>query len=99
MPILQPRDSKEEFAKRRDEIYERDIRPRVEATHTGDYVAIDIETGAYERNQDDYTATEHLLARQPEAQIWLLRVGHRAIYRMGGGRFVEKSESENKFKL
>jgi hypothetical protein len=29
MPVLQPRYSKEEFARRGDEIYERDIRPLV----------------------------------------------------------------------
>ena len=90
MTILQPRYSKEEFARRGDEIYERDIRPQVEATHAGEFVAIDIETGAYELDKDDYTATERLLARQPDAQIWLLRVGHPATYRMGGGRSAGK---------
>jgi hypothetical protein len=48
----------------------------------GKFVAIDIETGAYEIDGDDYTATERLLARQSDAQIWLLRVGQRTAYRM-----------------
>ena len=48
------------------------------------FVAIDIETGAYEIDRDDYTATEHLLRRYPAAQIWLLRVGHHTAYRIGG---------------
>jgi hypothetical protein len=78
-----PRYSKEEFARRGQEIYERTIRPRVEAGNEGKFVAIDIETGAYEIDSDDYTATERLLAREPDAQIWLLRVGHRAAYRIG----------------
>ena len=90
MTTLQPRYSKEEFAHRGDAIYERDIRPQVEATHVGQFVAIDIETGAYELDADDYAATERLLARQPDAQIWLLRVGHSATYRMGGGRSAGK---------
>jgi hypothetical protein len=85
-PLLQPRYSKEEFARRGDEIYERAIRPQVEAAHTGEFVAIDIETGAYELDRDDYTATERLISRNPDAQIWLLRVGYPAAYRMGGGR-------------
>jgi hypothetical protein len=93
MALLQPRYSKEEFARRGDEIYERDIRPQVEAAHPGQFVAIDIETGAYELDQDDYTATERLLARKPDAQIWLLRVGHLATYRMGGGRSTRKPET------
>ena len=85
MNLLQPRYSKEDFARRGDEIYERDIRSQVEATHTGEYIAIDIETGTYALDTDDYAATERLLANKPDAQIWLLRVGHTATYRMGGG--------------
>jgi len=52
MAVSQPRYSKEEFARRGDEIYEHDIRPHVEAGHEGKFVVIDIETGAYCRVQD-----------------------------------------------
>ncbi len=83
MPALQPRYSKEEFARRGQEIYDRDVRPHVKAEDEGKFAAIDIETGAYEMDEDDYTATERLLTRNPDAQIWLLRVGHRAAYRIG----------------
>lgn len=83
MAVLEPRYSKEEFARRGQEIYERDIRSHIEADNCGRFVAIDIETGAYEIDGDDYTATERLLSRQPNAQIWLLRFGHRAAYRVG----------------
>ncbi|MGH7964728.1 MAG: hypothetical protein ACRERD_23430 [Candidatus Binatia bacterium] len=83
MRVTTPRYSKEEFARRGQEIYDRDIRPRVEPSSEGKFVAIDIETGAYEIDADDYIATERLLARKPDAQIWLLRVGHRAAYRVG----------------
>jgi hypothetical protein len=77
-----------EFARRGDEIYNRDIRPQVEAGNKGKFVAIDIESGAWEMDADDYTATERLLNRLPDAQIWLVRVGHRAAYRIGGPRRV-----------
>lgn len=83
MRATTPRYSKEEFARRGQEMYDHAIRPRVEAGNEGKFVAIDIETGAYEIDTDDYTATERLLARKPDAQIWLLRVGHRAAYRIG----------------
>ncbi|MBI3802063.1 MAG: hypothetical protein HY268_34475 [Deltaproteobacteria bacterium] len=83
MGVTIPRYSKEEFARRGQEIYERAIRPRIESGNEGKFVAIDIETGAYEMDADDYTATERLLARTPEAQIWLLRVGHPTAYRIG----------------
>ena len=89
MAVLEPRYSKEEFARRGRAIYERDIRPHLEAGDKGKFVAIDIETGVYEMDRDDYTATEHLLGHHPKAQIWLLRVGHRAAYRLGVCRVRE----------
>lgn len=84
MAVLEPRYSKEDFARRGQAIYESDIRPHIQAGDEGKFVAIDIETGAYEMDRDDYTATERLLARSPTAQVWLLRVGHRTAYRIGG---------------
>jgi hypothetical protein len=77
MAVSQPRYSKEEFARRGDEIYERDIRPHVEASHTGKFVVIDLDTGAYEIDTDELVASDRLLARHPDAQIWLTRVGSR----------------------
>lgn len=58
--------------------------PTLERGGDGKFVAIDIETGAYELDRDDYTATERLLSRHPHAQIWLLRVGQRTAYHLGG---------------
>lgn len=84
MAALEPRYSKEDFARRGQAIYERDIRPHIKTGDEGKFVAIDIETGAYEMDRDDYAATERLLARSPTAQVWLVRVGHRAAYRIGG---------------
>ena len=84
MAVWEPRYSKEEFAQRRQTIYERDIRPYLGAGDAGTFVALDIETEAYEIDRDDYPATERLLGRYPHAQMWLLRVGQRAVYRLGG---------------
>jgi len=46
MSAPQPYYSKKEFARRGDEIYERDIRPHVTVGDEGKFVVIDIETGA-----------------------------------------------------
>jgi hypothetical protein len=73
----------DEFARRGDEIYDDQIRPTLESANQGKYVAIDIDTGAFEIDSDDYTATERLLARLPDAQIWLTRVGDRYLHRLG----------------
>jgi hypothetical protein len=71
MPATDPRYSKDEFARRGDTIYERDLRPNVEHGNEGKYVAIDIETGTYEIDADELAASDRLLARVPSAQTWL----------------------------
>lgn len=73
----QPRYSKEEFARRGDAIYERELRPILEKGDEGKFVAIDIETGSYEVDGDEQAASDRLLTRVPSAQIWLRRIGSR----------------------
>ena len=70
MGTNQPRYSTEEFARRGEAIFERDILPKLKAARKSDYVLIDIETGAYEIDRDEQAATDRLLARVPDAQIW-----------------------------
>ena len=83
MAVRQPRYSKEEFAKRGDEIYESQIRSQIEADNQGKIVAIDIETGAFELAEDILTATTALFERLPDAQPWIVHVGHRSVHRFG----------------
>jgi hypothetical protein len=83
MGVTQPRYSKEEFARRGEAIYERDVRPHLKAAQDGHFVAIDIETGAYEVDRDELAASDRLLARVPGAQTWLQRVGSRYARRFG----------------
>jgi hypothetical protein len=83
MAALEPRYGKEEFARRGQEVYERAVLPRLQPADEGKFVAIDIDSGEYEADRDDYVATERLLARKPDAQIWLARAGHWAAYRIG----------------
>jgi hypothetical protein len=78
-----PRYSKEEFARRGTELYEQQVRPQVEAGNHGKIVAIDIETGAFELDEEILAATERLFARYPDAQPWCVRIGHRGVYHFG----------------
>ena len=89
MTVRRPRYRKEEFARRGNEIYERQIRPQVDAGNHGKIVAIDIETGAYEVAEDVLTASDRLLARYPDAQAWFVRIGARAVHRFGPHRLTE----------
>jgi hypothetical protein len=79
----QPRYSKAEFARRGDALYEQQIGPLVERGNEGKFVAIDIETGAYEVDGDELAASDRLLARRPEAQVWLRKIGSRHVRRFG----------------
>jgi hypothetical protein len=83
MPPQQPRYTSEETARRGDEIYEREVRARVEAGNRGKVVAIDIETGAYALGETALAAATRLRVRHPDAEIWFVRVGHRALHRIG----------------
>ena len=69
-----------EIAARGNEIYEHDIRPRVETGNFGKVVAIDIHTGDYEVADDVLTSARRLRLRQPDAEIWFVRIGHRALH-------------------
>ncbi len=76
---------KEETARLGDEIYERDIRHKVEADHHGEIVSIDVDTGLWAIGDDIPDAVESLRSQRPEAiDVWSLRVGHRAVHHFGG---------------
>lgn len=85
MTVRQRRYPKEEIARRGIEIYERAIRSQVEADNKGKYVAIDIETGAWEMDASEIAAGDRLRLRVPDAQTWMMRVGYDSIRRFGAG--------------
>jgi hypothetical protein len=55
----------------------------VEAGNHGKVVAIDIETGAYALDENALAAAKRLRAQRQNAEIWFVRVGHRALHRVG----------------
>jgi hypothetical protein len=83
MSVRQPLYSKEEFARRGDEIYESQVRQQVEEGNHGKIVAIDIETGAFEVADELLAASKRLLSRLPDAQTWFVRIGHPAVDHFG----------------
>ena len=85
-PPARKRRPKEETARLGDEIYRRDIRRQAEAGHDGEYVAIDVDSGDYAIAESELAASDSLRAKRPDAiDVWLLRVGYRAIASIGGG--------------
>jgi hypothetical protein len=83
MDSLRPRYSKEEFARRGEEMFERDIRPHIKSAPARHFVVIDIETGDYEVDASELAASDRLRARRPNAQMWLRRVGSPFACRFG----------------
>jgi hypothetical protein len=88
MPTV--KDKGDEIARRGQEIYEREIRTKVEADNKGKLLVINIETGEYEMDADDIVAAKRAKARFGEAELFTMRVGYPAAYRLGGRFLVRR---------
>ena len=73
----------EVIADRGEEIYQQQIRDKVDPKHKGKFLVLDIETGDYEIDAEDLVATDRLLAKHPNATIYGVRVGFPAAYGIG----------------
>ena len=81
-----PTRTKEDVARLGKEIYERDIRRRVDAAHVGEVVSIDVETGSWAIGDDVLEAADRLQEQRPGAvNIWSERIGYRTLASLGGG--------------
>lgn len=78
-----PRYGRDEIARRGDEIYEQEILPNLRPEDQGKFALLDVETGDYEVDQDEVAASDRLLARRPDAQVWVRQVGSRYARRFG----------------
>ena len=82
----EPTRPKEETARLGEAIYERDVRPLVKDAHDGEFLAIDVDSGSWAVAGFELDATKLLREQQPDAlNVWLLRVGYRAVASLGGG--------------
>jgi hypothetical protein len=79
---VQPSALSAEIAKRGDAIYEAKIRYQFEKSHGGKVAAIDVNTEAFVIEDTALEAADKLRAQQPDAQIWLIRLGSRYLRRM-----------------
>jgi hypothetical protein len=77
------RRTQEEIVRKGQELYEREIRARVESQHHGRILAIDSETGDYEIADELLDAVRGLRQRCPGAVAYILRIGYPAVYTMG----------------
>ena len=77
--------SLEETGRLGDAIYERDIRPQVEAAHRGRITSIDVDSGDFAVGDNVIAVADRLRERRPDAAVWSLRIGYGALRQFGGG--------------
>lgn len=82
MPTTESHRSPEEVARLGAEVFDRCLRPILRSGDDGKFFAIDVDSGDYELDSDDYSAVTRLRKRRPSAEVWLGRVGQPAAYRM-----------------
>lgn len=83
MIVSEKKLNREEIARLGDDIYEKSIKPSVKAEDVGKYAVIDVKTGEYEVDADELAASDRLLVRHPEAEVWLRQIGSRYARRFG----------------
>ena len=82
--VASPRRPREETARLGKELYERDIRRRVEANHHGEIVAIDVDSGSWVVADGEIAAVDRLRETRPGAvNVLCERVGYRALRSFG----------------
>jgi hypothetical protein len=86
----EPRYDKEEMARRGTETYQRVVKPQLHPEDKGRFVAIDVDTGAFEVADTNLAACDRLRERCPDAQIWGVRAGYVAARSFGGQRIPEE---------
>ncbi|HET6880825.1 MAG TPA: hypothetical protein VFI31_11760, partial [Pirellulales bacterium] len=67
------------------EAFSRHVWPMLRPEDDGKFAAVDVQTGDYELDEDDYAAVTNLRSRRPFAEIWLERVGQPTAYHMRRG--------------
>ena len=83
MPVTQPNRPMDELARLGTEVFDRRVRPALRPEDDGKFVAVDVVSGEYEIDRDDYAAVTRLRARVPQADEWLARAGSPATCRIG----------------
>ena len=82
--MAHPLYTSDEIARRGQELYEQRIRAEVEMDNRGKFLVLDIETGAYEIDEDERIALKRIQTKRPGAAFYMLRIGYSAAYRLGG---------------
>ncbi len=77
--------SYEEVGRLAKQLYERDIRQKIESSENiGKMLIIDVKTGDYEVDKNGLYASDRLSERHPSAHMFGIRIGYNAAVSLGG---------------
>ncbi len=79
-----PRYTSEEIVERGEALYNQQIRAEVETGNESKFLVLDIETGAYEVDEDELAAVQRAKANNANAALYIMRIGYATAYRLGG---------------
>ena len=74
----------DEVARRAEDLYYRDIRPKVMPQEKGKFLTLDIYSGDYEIDEDGLSANKRLRTRRPGGEFFCIRIGYTAANKMSG---------------
>ena len=83
-----PRYSSREIVQRGQMLYDQQIRANIDPDDKGKFLVLNIETGEYEIDADELAALKRAKATNPDAPLYMLRVGYATAYRLGGKSVV-----------
>lgn len=83
-----PRYTKEEIAARGKAIYEEQLRAKLEPEHKGKFLIIDVGSGEYEVDEDEFAASRRAHAKHPDGAFFGMRVGYRTSGTIGSAGTV-----------
>lgn len=67
-----------------EEIYAQKLLDQLEPQHDGKFLALDVETGEYELDEDKLAAIDRARSKRADAPLYILRVGHPTAVKLGG---------------
>jgi hypothetical protein len=86
MTAVEPTQDPDALARRVAEVFDRRVKSVLRPEDDGKYIALDLSSGEYEVDADDYAAVARLRLRCPQADIWIERAGQPTAYKIRCGR-------------
>jgi len=83
MSTVQTHYTPAEVGERGQALYDRNLRDQMQKTHFGQYLVINIATGEYEIGVDHLDTAKRARAKYPDASLYGMRVGYKAVVSFG----------------